>query len=161
MFSKTVLSIVSILLLGACTKGDQSAFEARVGDPQTLSCRITNAYSYGFLGDGNLKELFPDNDSSHELTTFDGLSTFTVDIGSGVLTTGLEDVCCDRALEMVVVSKGSRDGEFWAAYQATFYDLVMQKWIEILLIEVNQSGGDMAFALSGSGESKTGKCVEE
>ena len=84
------------------------------------------------------------------------LSQFSVDLGTGEITTGLENVCCDRALSMEVRKIEHDRDTFSADYETSLFGLVPQKWTENLFIDLNRPGDIKPFRLIPEGEDWSG-----
>jgi len=112
MLSKTLIFAFSILLLVSCDR------EASHSESQIFNCRITDWQVYGWLAEELDENEIPNIERELDEILFDAEHlTFSINTESGELTTGLEDVCCDRAVEMSVLASGTRGTDFWAVYE--------------------------------------------
>ena len=78
----------------------------------------------------------------------DELARFSVNTVTGNLETGLEDVCCDRALSMKAIEVDLDDTAFTAQYETTLYGYVPYSWIDTLVIELDKPGAARRFILA-------------
>jgi len=79
------------------------------------------------------------------------LDQFLLDISTGTVTTGLENVCCDRALSMVKKS-ASIDGHLYRAqYETTLDGYLVTTWYDVLTIHLDTPGDAKPFELLSLG----------
>ena len=147
MLPKTLICAICILLLASC---DRETFH---DDSQILNCRVTDRQIYGWLAEevaGNGIANGPGSETE----------TFSIDVQTGNLETGLEHVCCDRAVRMSVRAKGRRGADFWAMYETVHYGYVPYVSTHSLIIEVAGTAEEMPFVMSGGNLLSIGVCVQ-
>lgn len=84
---------------------------------------------------------------------------FLVSLDTGAVITGLEDVCCDRALTMELLSNDKDDQSFRASYRTTHFGYVKAQWEETLTIDLSIPGKEKPFELTSAAYDLTGNCT--
>ena len=134
-----------MLLLISCDR------ETSRSESQILNCRVTDLQGYGWLAEADFTNIPIDEEAR----------TFSIDIETGYLATGLEGVCCDRAVKMSVVAKGTRGTDFWAVYERTFDGFVRTVSTSTLVIQRDKNVAGISFVMSGGNVLEAGTCVQK